>query len=96
MKLLFSKNDYGTYLSYTKINVILSKCDNVIENIQIHMPWRVFLLVWKFSQMWKIYIWREISSPFFFEKKKKKTLDLKKLKIMLQYFPIGFGLVSIF
>ncbi len=31
---------------------------------------------------------------FFLENKIK--LDLKKLKIMLQYFPIGFGLVSNF
>jgi hypothetical protein len=30
----------------------------------------------------------------FFEK--KKSLDLKKLKIMLQHFPIGFDLVPIF
>ncbi len=28
--------------SYAKIYVILSKCDNFIENIQIHMPWLVF------------------------------------------------------
>jgi hypothetical protein len=33
---IFFKNDYTTP-SYAKIHVILSKCDNVIENIQIHM-----------------------------------------------------------
>jgi len=27
---------------------------------------------------------------------RKKSLDLKKLKIMLQHFPLGFGLVTIF
>jgi hypothetical protein len=28
--------------------------------------------------------------------KRKKSLDLKKLKIMLQHFPIGFALVTNF
>jgi hypothetical protein len=37
MKIFSSKNDYGHPSSYAKIHVILSKCDNVIENIQIHM-----------------------------------------------------------
>jgi hypothetical protein len=40
MKLFFSKNGYGTHHTQ-KIHVILSKCDHVIENIQIHMWWPV-------------------------------------------------------
>ncbi len=51
--------------SYSKTYEILSKHDNVIENIQIHMPWRVFkFLVWDFAQMLgplcitpRVYIW---------------------------------------
>jgi len=31
-----------TYIIH-KIHVILAKCDNVIENIQIHMWWQIFL-----------------------------------------------------
>jgi hypothetical protein len=31
-----------------KIHVIFSKCDNVIENIQIHMWWQIFLFCLKF------------------------------------------------
>jgi hypothetical protein len=79
--------------SYTKIHIIFSKCDNVIENIQIHMSWQVFFfLVWKFAQMWKINMIRE----FFKKLWSKKSSDLKKLKIVLWHFPIGFGLVTIF
>jgi hypothetical protein len=34
---IFFKNGYGTH-HMQKLYIILSNCDNVIENIQIHMP----------------------------------------------------------
>jgi len=83
----FSKNCYGT--SYTKNYVILSKCDNVIKNIQIHMPWRVFFfLVWNFAQMWKNKMRKEYLVTFFFWR--KKPLDLQKIKNHIETFAYWF------
>jgi hypothetical protein len=70
-----------------KILVILSKCDIVIEKIQIHIS---SFFIWKFAQMWKINMKREYLITFGFW---KKSLDFQKLKIMLWHFLIGFGLV---
>ncbi len=47
---IFSKHGYGTHHTQ-KIHVILSKCDNVIENIQIHMSRWVFF--WWFENLHK-------------------------------------------
>jgi hypothetical protein len=54
-----------------KLYIILSNCDNVIENIQIHMPWQVFFFfsVWNFSKPWKINMKKINLVIFFFEKK---------------------------
>jgi hypothetical protein len=54
---------------HQKNHVIFSKCDNVIENIQIHMSWQSFFLVWNFAQIWKINMKREYSTTFFFKEK---------------------------
>jgi len=78
-----------------KIIVILSKCDNVIENIQIHMLRSV-----TFSFSWGLKICTNVKTkynngifdPFFCE----KNWICKKLKIMLERFPIGFCLLTKF
>jgi len=44
---IFSKNGYGTY--HTQKFVILLKCDNVIENIQIQMSSQVFFFFFWFE-----------------------------------------------
>ncbi len=82
--------------SYSKIHVILSKCDNVIENIQIHMSWWVsfFFLGLKFCINAKNEYEKGIF--WFFLLEKKSHYICKKMKIMLQHSPIGFGLVTIF
>jgi hypothetical protein len=51
-----------------KIYVILSKSDNVIENIQIHIS--SFLSIWNSAQMWKINMKKEYLIIFFFWEKK--------------------------
>jgi hypothetical protein len=75
--------------SYPKIHVILSKCDIVIENIQIHMSRRVFFLflVWKFAQMWIINMKRDYLI-FFLER--KKSLYLKKIENHVATFHYWF------
>jgi hypothetical protein len=45
-----------------------------------------------FERIWKENIW----SLLFFEEKQKSLDLLKKLKIVLRHFPIGFGLLTIF
>ncbi len=77
MKILSPKMVMAPIIS--KIYVILSKCDNVIENIQIHTSWSIFfVLVWNFAQLWKIIMKREHLITFFFLR--KKLLDLQKIK----------------
>jgi len=58
-----------------KIHVILSKCDDVIENIQIHMWWQILLFCLKFCTNVK----NENRIFDFFGK--KKSLDLQKNRI---------------
>ncbi len=67
MKLFFRKMIMASIID--KIHVIHLKCNNVIEKIQVHMWWQVFLLVWNFSQMWKTYMKKEYLFTFFFENK---------------------------
>ncbi len=76
IKLLFPK--MVIHPSLAKFRGILSKCDNVIENIEIHMSWEVFFLVWNFAQMWKINMKREYLIICFFGR--KQSLDLQKIE----------------
>jgi hypothetical protein len=57
--------------SYAKLYIILSKSDNVIENIQIHhaMTSLLFFLVCNFAQLWKKKYEKKDLPTFFFEKK---------------------------
>jgi hypothetical protein len=81
-----------------KIHAILSKCDNVIENIQICMSWQVFFFLGvKICRNMK-YIYRKgnflsHTSDFL----KKKSLDFGIFLIIpLRHFSIGFHLVAFF
>jgi hypothetical protein len=43
-----------------KNHVIFLKCNNVTENIQIHMSQQLFFFwIWNFSQIWKINMKKE-------------------------------------
>ncbi len=71
--------------TYAKIQVLFSKCDNMIGNIQIHMSWQVFFLVWNFGQMWKINMKKEYLIIFL-----KKTVDMQKNEKHVVTFPYWF------
>jgi hypothetical protein len=77
MELFFPKNGYGTH-HIQKINVILSKCDTVIENIQIHVISLLYFILFYFkffpvkffAQMWKINMKRKYLISFFLDSPK--------------------------
>jgi hypothetical protein len=71
--------------SYTKIHVILSKCDDVIENIQIHMWWKIYFIFFNFAEMWKINMKRKYLILF-----EKKSLNLHKTKNHVATFSYWF------
>jgi hypothetical protein len=52
MKMFSSKYDYGTHYKQ-KIHIIFSKCDNAIENIQIHISWWIFFFFFGFEILHK-------------------------------------------
>jgi len=71
---LFSPKMIMAPIIDAKIHVILSKCNNVIENIQIHMSWQVFFFF--FGLKFCINVRKNmIFYHFFFD---KKSLDLQK------------------
>jgi hypothetical protein len=87
MKLPYPKKVKAPIIHKNSCNY--SKFDNVIENIQIHMPWRAFFFFFfgeKFAQLWKINMNGEYLIIFY----NKKIRFSKKLKIMLWHYPIGF------
>jgi len=86
----FFKNDYGHPL-YTKIYIILSKRDNVIENIQIRISWQMFFFGLKICTNMKNKYEKGIFDFFI-----KKLLDLKKVNNYVMTFPYWFWFGNIF
>jgi hypothetical protein len=74
--------------SYTKIHVILLKCDNVIENIQIHMSWWVSFFGLKFCINVKNIYEKGIFNHIFLGT--KKSLDLQKVNNHIVTFAYWF------
>jgi hypothetical protein len=77
-----------------KFMLFFSKCDNVIENIQIHMSWQIVFnfFVWKFAQMWRINMKRE----FFFYIFENKVIKFPKIEKDFATFPCKFWFGSNF
>jgi hypothetical protein len=87
--ILIQKKDYDTHHTQ-KIHIIPSKCDNVIENIQIHISRRAFFLFsflgWNFAQMWKINIWQWNIWSLFLEKKVIRYFLIKNHVVTFPYW----------